>query len=384
MAHVYNRGSKHEPQWYVRFRDSDGRWVSRPCHQQTKAQAEAYAHQIAARIAAGKVGIETPDKEPPCRDLMETWAASLTNRNAADDRSRLGRHLLPAFGDRALKDITQPIVMRWLDRLRADGKLAPASMRHCLNLLSRFFSWAIERGHTTINPVKQIPTGKRPQQPHKRDTPWLADDAIVRRIIHALPEPVGLMFYLGNCSGLRTGEIAGLRMADLDGLAEGAIRVRFSYAGPLKEDKAGIGKVKWAPAPDDAPAFLGPWLAQRRAQGAGPEDFAFPCANRGASHYRKEYIEGCWERVAKSLSLSLTWYQATRHSFVTRSLAGGATLDEVSSAVGHSSPVVTRRYYDHHVRRTFSAALRGGLGLGGPGTDAQVIPLRREVAAGSV
>lgn len=377
MAHVYNRGSKHEPQWYVRFRDSDGRWVSRPCHQQTKAQAEAYAHQIAARIAAGKVGIETPDKEPPCRDLMETWAASLTNRNAADDRSRLRRHLLPAFGDRALKDITLPVVMRWLDRLRADGKLAPASMRHCLNLLSRFFSWAIERGHTTINPVKQIPTGKRPQQPHKRDTPWLDDDAIVRRIIHALPEPVGLMFYLGNRSGLRTGEIAGLRMADLEGLADGAIRVRFSYDGPLKEDKAGIGKVKWAPAPDDAPAFLGPWLAQRRAQGAGPEDFVFPCANRGGSHYRKEYIEGCWERVAKSLSLSLTWYQATRHSFVTRSLAGGATLDEVSSAVGHSSPVVTRRYYDHHVRRTFSPTLRNGLGLGAPQTAAPIIPLHR-------
>ena len=80
MAHVYNRGTKHDPNWYVRFRDIDGRWLSRPCHQQTKALAEAYAHQIAARIAAGKVGIETPDKEPPCRDLMETWAASLMNR----------------------------------------------------------------------------------------------------------------------------------------------------------------------------------------------------------------------------------------------------------------------------------------------------------------
>lgn len=112
-------------------------------------------------------------------------------------------------------------------------------------------------------------------------------------------------------------------------------------------------------------------------QGAGPEDFVFPCANRGASHYRKEYIEGCWERVAKSLSLSPTWYQAARHSFVTRSLAGGATLDEVSSAVGHSSPVVTRRYYDHHVRRTFSPTLRAGLGQGEQGA-AQVLPLRRK------
>lgn len=375
MAHVYNRGTKHEPKWYVRYRESTGRWVSRPCHQPTKALAEAYAHQIAARIAAGKVGIETPEKEPPCRALMEEWSASLANRNARDDRSRCARHLLPAFGDKALKDINLPTVMRWLDRMRTDGKLAPASMRHNLNLLSRFFSWSIERGHTSINPVKQIPTGKRPQQPHKRDVPWLDDDATVRQIFHALPEPVGLMFYLGNRSGLRLGEIAGLRLADLDGLAEGAIRVRFSYDGPLKEDKAGVGKVKWVPAAEDAAALLSPWLANRRAQGAGPESFLFPCANRGGSYYRKEYIEGCWERASERLGLSMTWYQATRHSFVTRSLAAGATLDEVSSAVGHSSPVVTRRYYDHYVRRSFSAMLRQGLGLHGSGSAAQVILL---------
>jgi integrase len=360
-----------------RLGGSDPQVVAFPAKRADQGQAVGRDFPIKARIAAGKFGVERPEETHRCGPLMEEWMAALSNRNAQDDRSRVRRHLLPVFADLTLKAVTLPVVMRWIDRMRADGKLAPASMRHCLNQLSRFFSWAIERGYASLNPVKQIPTGKRPQQPHKRDTPWLDDDAIVRRIIHALPEPVGLMFYLGNRSGLRTGELAGLRMADLDGLAEGAVRVRFSYAGPLKEDKAGIGKVKWAPAPDDAPAFLGPWLAQRRAQGAGPEDFVFPCANRGASHYRKEYIEGCWERVAKSLSLSLTWYQATRHSFVTRSLAGGATLDEVSSAVGHSSPVVTRRYYDHHVRRSFSPTLRNGLGLGAPQTAAPIIPLNR-------
>jgi hypothetical protein len=54
----------------------------------------------------------------------------------------------------------------------------------------------------------------------------------------------------------------------------------------------------------------------------------------------------------------MTWYQATRHSFVSRHLSRGASLDEVSAAVGHSSPVVTKRFYDHYVRRTFSPKLR--------------------------
>jgi integrase len=189
-----------------------------------------------------------------------------------------------------------------------------------------------------------------------------------------------MMFYLGNRSGLRLGEISGLRISDLDGLAEGSLRVRFSYDGPLKEDKAGIGKVKWAPAAEDAAALLGRWLAKRRAEGAGPEDYLFPCANRGGSYYRKEFIEACWEDAAEALGLSMTWYQATRHSFVTRSLAAGATLDEVSSAVGHSSPVVTRRYYDHHIRRSFSPAIRRGLGFV-VSSEAQIIPLRRQRTA---
>jgi hypothetical protein len=55
------------------------------------------------------------------------------------------------------------------------------------------------------------------------------------------------MLYLGNRSGLRTGEIAGLRMADMEYLKDRAIRVRYSYGGPLKEDKGGTGKMKWVP-----------------------------------------------------------------------------------------------------------------------------------------
>lgn len=71
----------------------------------------------------------------------------------------------------------------------------------------------------------------------------------------------------------------------------------------------------------------------------------------------------------------MTWYQATRHSFVSRHLSRGASLDEVSAAVGHSSPVVTKRFYDHYVRRSFSATLRTGLGLGAQ-QGGRVVPMR--------
>ena len=91
--------------------------------------------------------------------------------------------------------------MRWLDELRKTA-LSGQSRRHLLNLLSRFFSWAIERGLATVNPVKMIPQGKRPKPQRARDVPWLEDDSKVPALMHNLGPIVGLMFYLGNRSGL--------------------------------------------------------------------------------------------------------------------------------------------------------------------------------------
>lgn len=47
-----------------------------------------------------------------------------------------------------------------------------------------------------------------------------------------------------------------------------------------------------------------------------------------------------------------------------------------SAAVGHSAPVVTKRFYDHYVRRSFSPRLRAGLGLRGE-PSGRVVPIRK-------
>ena len=122
----------------------------------------------------------------------------------------------------------------------------------------------------------------------------------------------------------------------------------------------------------------------------------FPCARRKGLCFRKEYIESCWEeaapkhvggrevllkkkgdKVENEVKPKMTWYQATRHSFVSRHLSRGASLDEVSAAVGHSSPIVTKRFYDHSVRRTSSPTVRAGLGLTAKQAGGRVVQMKR-------
>jgi hypothetical protein len=114
-----------------------------------------------ARVAHGRVGMEPVVALPKCGPLMEEWVGTLVNRNAGDDRSRYRRHLKATFEDVLVRDAQEiGVVMVWIDRQRKAGDLSGGSIRHNMNLLSRFFSWAIERGFAKVNPVRQIPVGK--------------------------------------------------------------------------------------------------------------------------------------------------------------------------------------------------------------------------------
>jgi integrase len=329
---------------------------------------------------------------------MTIWEMTLTNRSASDDRVRLNKHVLPRFRAMYPDEISVQALMTWIDeqRSRVDDEtgerlLSDATIRHNLNLVSRFYSWAIARGHAQTNPVRAIPHGERPRQTAKAELPWIDDDAIVRKLIRALLEPYNLMFYIGNRSGLRLGEIIGLRMSDLDFADDEGrpiLRVRYSFNGPLKEDKRSgpTTKTKWAPTPDDWADVIEPWRARRLAEGAQPEDYVFPYSGRRKGLKQPQQIkhprdalaqalEDAWNEAVKAVGVAFTFYQATRHSFCSRSLKAGATLDEVSEAVGHSSPVITKRYYSHYVRKTYSNRVRSGLGLNLRPEGGELVPL---------
>ena len=147
--------------------------------QATKASARRWVQEIEGRVARGSIGIDEPDNSPTFKVLFEEFSDGLTNRNAKDDRSRGKRHVVPKFGRSRLADVSLPTVMEWIDEQRAAGELSESSIRHNMNLLSRFYSWAIARGEAEINPVRQFPMGSRPTQTVKSDMPWIDDMAFV-------------------------------------------------------------------------------------------------------------------------------------------------------------------------------------------------------------
>jgi integrase len=378
---IYTRGSRARPRYYLYYRegtnpDGSPRYLQRAAKDaKTKADARRMLAEAETRIGRGEPGQESVGVVALMEPLLKEWRDSLKNRSAYEDRLIIDRDLVPTFRGKTVEQVDLPIVMRWIDKL-AKTDMASQTQRHRLTLLSRFFSWAIERGLARVNPCMMIPRGKRPSAKREKDIPWLEDDAKVPAIMSGLGRDLGLVYYLARFSGLREGEAAGLRISDLDFLGEGLVRVRYSFDGELKESKDGSKPVKWAPAPIDAEEVLGLYVKRRKLQGARNEDLVFPYTRPETTNGRirtsswkqwagwhPKMIRTVWRKVADELALptDLTFYGASRHTFVTKALKAGASLDEVSAAIGHADPATTKRFYDHFVRKTFSPALRQGL-----------------------
>jgi integrase len=371
VASAFFRGKGEGRRWFARFKDPAGRWRAKRVRVQTRGETLRIARQLEAQAERRRYGLEPPESAGLLvRDLLERFRMTLTNRSWKDDASRLRLHVVPRWGALRIDQVTLPAIMAWLDDMRAEGRIAPQTQRHALGLLSRAFSWAVARGLAPLNPVRLVPPGARPQAtPTRAGDAWLADDETPRRIMALLPEPHRWIFYVAFTTGCRLGEVLGLRLSDLDDLAAGCVRVRGQYDGrPLKEDKKGAGRVKFAPASTDAVGVLEPWLARRRAEGAGPEDLVFP--GPGGRAIARHVVAHRWGRAREALGLAVTWHQATRTSAASRWASRGVDVGQISAALGHHGTEIALRHYMKFQRRVFDARMTVPLSTGAAGPEA--------------
>ncbi len=180
----------------------------------------------------------------------------------------------------------------------------------------------------------------------------------------ALPEERGLRvaFAVGALGGLRTGEVLALAWESIDLDARRMSiheQVRNSKLGPVKDDDARI-----VPIMDD----LMPVLVEYRLKTGGRGRLFLPdrpgrrAGKNGAPSrfMRINTLHDALDTALEKCGLppSLTWYQATRHTFASQWVMAGGSLEKLAAILGHSSTEVTKRYA--HLRPdAFTDADRG-------------------------
>src|SRR5262249_48621165 len=129
-------------------------------------------------------------------------------------------HLEPEFGSRKLNTITREVVRAYFAKL-THGGMAPGSVRKIHSTLRTILSEAVELGWMKSNPAHRV---KGLPRASNREMLFVTPQE-VNAVAEAIDPYYRVLVLTAAYTGLRSGELCGLRRQDVD-LLRGAIHVR--------------------------------------------------------------------------------------------------------------------------------------------------------------
>jgi integrase len=342
-GHVYRVNRKRGPVWYAKYRLPDGRQVQKalgPAWTQrgrpedgffTKRIAESWRSDTLDQARAGTPSgmVQTG---ATFRDAGEEWLRYVEHDRGrkpstlADYRSALNAHLNPTFGDFPLERITTARIESWLAQKLKDGELSRRSLQKLVVLLNGIFRRARKVWKLPVNPVAEV---ERLQVPKRVSIDFYSSEEVHALARNAGDEQDAALFLTAALTGLRMGELLGLRWRDVD-IAGSSIRVTANYtAGQLGTPKSGRGRV--VPMVDDVAKTLAR-LADR-AEWTGPDDLVF--VGETGSYLDGSALRRRFKRARDQAELRPLRFHDLRHTFGSTAIRV-ADPREVQEWLGHA------------------------------------------------
>lgn len=241
----------------------------------------------------------------------------------------LAKHVRPFFGPTALEEIRTGNVNDWIAEMQTK-KLEPKTIHNMWKLFRAIMNWHAQQND---EPKRSwYPT--LPAIPEEEQR-WFTQYE-VQRIVEAAKGQYKVLFHLAAYSGLRSGELAGLHVQDLD-FARGVIRVRRSvWRGMEVAPKTRKGyRDVWIDS--STVHMLREHLGSRTAGRVFQSRVGTPLENR-------DICRRVLKPICRKLGIQPGGMHAFRHGRVSQLQANGVPADFTKSQVGHSSLRTTSGY----------------------------------------
>ena len=257
----------------ISYKDADGKWR----REHAGRTFEAAKRQLTTRKRQVREGTLDLDRDVgpnvTLAGYVRRWEAQQAvgkRRNIAREVRQLRLHALPMLGDRPVNRITPPDILRvcWSryepdeQRRKGKGKLGEKSVHNLKGVLSSVFSLAVFEGVTDRNPCAQIPRGKLPKIGKQKRPLYNREEACALMTDPRIPPDRRVFHTLQGLTGLRVGEVAGLRWRDYDPRTRplGALHVHCQYDGqPLKTASGADTKARMVPVHPELARVLSEW-----------------------------------------------------------------------------------------------------------------------------
>ncbi len=247
------------------------------------------------------------------------------------------------------------------------GPLSSRSIRHTHALLDAMLRWAVRLEITFRNVAASV---EPPKRSHKPAQPYERDEA-QRLITEAATTRHGAMIVFAFETGLRRGELAGLKWTDVDVEqraatirgAIGQVPKRSWYKATKTERVARIALSDHAIEALRAQRAL--QAADKREAGALYDDQGFVFAPAGGGMPSPGSITHAVRRILTKAGIQGRGVHAMRHSTGSWLIRSGVDVRTVAAILRHSSAATTLNVYAHEMEGAQADAVRHLLGANG-------------------
>lgn len=290
----------------------------------------------------------------------QTWMGAqghLKPSTAARAAGIVRVHVVPRWGRVPLAEVRHADVQAWVTGL--SERLSPSSVRQVHRTLSLMLDLAVRDGRLARNAASGVRLPRQPMASRR----FLTHDQVAELATAVEAEVAGrvspradvaagaaararghrVLVELLAYSGLRWGEVAGLRVGRLD-----LLRRRLEVVEAVTEVN---GRHVWGSPKSHAvravpvPRFLVDELAAQVA-GMTRDDLVFP-STTGAPLRVGSFRRAGFDRAAVAVGLEGLTPHELRHTAASLAIAAGASIKAVQGMLGHASATLTLDRYGH-------------------------------------
>jgi len=374
--------------WQANWRDPAGR--KRAKNFQRKRDAERFVSELEATKNRG-LYIDPHAGRIRFADYLPRWVVGRNHETNTTfrDQSVMRNHIVPRWGQVSLAKIDHTSVQAWVADL--SSRLSPATVRECYRVFSSVMRSAVRDRILGFNPCEGVRLP--PRRRKDSDERTITRDTFVRQLLPVIPNRYRGLVAVAGGTGLRWGEVLGLRIDTID-LNTGLVHVRRVVievngkvtSKPYPKSKAGRRSVP-------LPGFAGRLLRDRLRrypsartgevftnQAGGPlrrstwrrrvwrpalvrAGLLGKVVQEGPKDYR-----GIWNdeagadqsaafrtepeavnEVARNAAGGLRFHDL-RHSYATWLVYDGVPINDAQRLLGHERPSTTLDLYTHYQR----------------------------------
>ena len=265
-------------------------------------------------------------------------------------RGYIDNHITPNIGKLPLEKLTTMDLQKFYRKLMTKGRverieatnqpkgLSAKTVRNINQVISSAMDFAVAQRIVSVNPCKAVAL---PKVEHK-EMQTIPAEQLQAFLTEAKASGVYEMYYIELATGLRRGELLGLKWSDID-WKNGIIKVKRQIArvdgkvieAPLKT-KNSYRTVTISPQAMEV-------LKQQKAK--TKDEFVFPSLNGGP--ISPDSVNNMLKRVLERAGIPKVRFHDLRHTFATVALQNGVDIKTVSGMLGHFSAGFTLDTYAH-------------------------------------